>query len=56
MIEIDIDKRTIHLEVSDAELQDRLNAVVRPDHPAKGVLRAYRAGVETVNKGCVWLY
>lgn len=56
MIEIDIDRRTVHLELSDAEIQARLKTAVRPDHPAKGVLRAYRADVESVNKGCVWLY
>lgn len=56
MIEIDIDRRTVHLELSDEEIQARLKTAVRPDHPAKGVLGAYRAAVESVNKGCVWLY
>lgn len=56
MIEIDIDKRTIHLEVSDAEVARRLNECQRPHHPAKGMLGAYRATVESVDKGCVWLY
>ena len=56
MIEIDIDRRTVHLELSDEEIQARLKTAVRPNHPAKGVLRAYRAAVESVNKGCVWLY
>lgn len=56
MIEIDIDKRTIHLEVSDEEIARRLQAVKRPDHPAKGVLGAYRTMVESVDKGCTWIY
>lgn len=56
MIEIDIDARTIHLEVSDEELAARLKTVVRPDHPARGVLAAYRQGVKCVNHGCTWLY
>lgn len=56
MIEIDIDRHTVHLELSDAEIQVRLKTAARPDHPAKGVLGAYRAAVESVNKGCVWLY
>lgn len=56
MIEIDIDRRTIHLEVSDEEIARRLREVKRPDHPAKGVLAAYRAMVEGVNKGCTWMY
>lgn len=56
IIEIDIDRRTIHLEVSDGEIAQRLKKIKRPDHPAKGVLGAYRATVEGVDKGCVWLY
>ena len=56
MIEIDIDKRTIHLEVDDAEIARRLREVRRPDHPAKGVLGAYRAMVEGVDRGCTWMY
>ncbi|MBQ5754545.1 MAG: dihydroxy-acid dehydratase [Oscillospiraceae bacterium] len=56
MIEIDLDARTIHLEVSDEEIARRLASVQRPNHPAKGVLGAYRAMVEGVDKGCSWLY
>ena len=56
MIEIDIHNRTVHLEVSDEEIARRLTHVTRPDHPARGVLGAYRAGVESVARGCSWLY
>ena len=56
MIEIDIDKRSIHLEVSDEELSRRLKEAKRPEHPAPGVLGAYRSMVESVSKGCSWLY
>ncbi len=56
MIEIDIDKRSIHLEVSDEEIARRLKEVRRPDHPARGVLGAYRAMVEGVDRGCTWMY
>ncbi len=56
MIEIDLDRRTIHLEVSDEEIARRLQEIKRPDHPAPGVLAAYRAMVEGVDKGCTWLY
>ena len=56
MIEIDLDQRTIHLEVSDEEIARRLTEIRRPSHPAKGVLGAYRAMVEGVDKGCTWLY
>lgn len=56
MIEIDIDARTIHLEVSDEELATRLKTVVRPEHPARGVLAAYRQAVSDVGCGATWLY
>ena len=56
MIEIDIDKRTIHLELSDCEIEERLKTAKRPEHPAKGMLAAYRKMVEGVDKGCGWLY
>ena len=56
MIEIDIDKHTIHLEVSDEELAERLGHIKRPAHPAPGVLGAYRKAVDSVNEGCTWLY
>jgi len=56
MIEIDIDKRTIHLEVSDEEISRRLREVKRPDHVASGFLAAYRKMVGSVENGCTWLY
>lgn len=56
MIEIDIDARSIHLEVSDEELAARLRTVVRPEHPARGVLAAYRRAVRDVGCGATWLY
>lgn len=56
MIEIDIDKRTIHAEISDEEIVERMKSVKRPDHPARGVLGAYRSMVESADKGCTWIY
>lgn len=56
MIEIDIDKRTIHLELSDEEIAERMKHVKRPEHPAKGVLAAYRNMVESADKGCTWIF
>ena len=57
IIDIDIDRRTIHLEVSDEEIQKRLQTIKRPEtHPASGFLRAYRKMVTGVNTGCTWLY
>lgn len=56
MIEIDIDRHMIHLEVSDEIISARLQRVVNPKHPANGILGAYRKSVQNVNDGCVWLY
>ena len=57
MIEIDIDNHTIHLEVSQEELARRLATVTRPEnHPATGMMAAYRRGVGSVSTGCTWLY
>lgn len=56
MIEIDIDKHTINLEVSDEEIAKRLKEVQRTVHPANGVLNTYRKVVKSVNQGCAWLY
>ena len=50
------DNHTIHLEVSDEELAERLGHIKRPAHPAPGVLGAYRKAVDSVNEGCTWLY
>lgn len=57
IIEIDIDRHSIRLDVSDAELNERLARVRRPeDHPAAGFLHAYRNAAGSVNTGCAWLY
>ena len=57
MIEIDIDRHSIHLEASDEEIAERLKTVSRPkDHPARGFLGAYRRAVGSVNVGCTWMY
>ena len=56
IIEIDIDARTIHAELTDEEIAERMKTVKRPDHPAKGVLAAYRNMVESADKGCTWIF
>ena len=56
MIEIDLERRSIHLEVSEEEIARRLTLVRPPVRPAKGILGAYRAMVEGVDQGCSWLY
>ena len=56
IITIDIDAKSIHVDLSDEEIAARLKKIKRPDHPAPGVLRAYRAGVSGSETGALWLY
>ena len=55
IIEIDLERKLLRVELSDGELQARLAAVRRPDKPVSGVLRAYRAGVHGAETGALWL-
>ncbi len=56
MITIDIDAKSISVALSDEEIAERLKHVKRPDHPAPGVLSAYRRGVSGSDSGALWLY
>ena len=56
MIHIDIDAGTIHADIPDEEICARLQHVARPDHPAAGVMAAYRETVSASNDGATWLY
>lgn len=56
MITIDLDEKTINVALSDEEIAERLKHVVKPDHPAKGILQAYRNGVSSSDSGALWLY
>jgi dihydroxy-acid dehydratase len=56
MIEINLPEKSIRLLVSDKELKGRQQkSLKRPDHPASGVLAAYRKMVGGADKGAVWL-
>lgn len=56
-IEIYIPKDRLNLIVSEEELRRRREAgLTRPDHPASGMLAAYRQTVGSADKGAVWLY
>ena len=56
IIEIDVLKNSLHLHVGDKELQERQKqGAKRPDHPAPGMLSAYRSMVNGADKGAVWL-
>ena len=56
IIEIDIDNKSIHLEVSEEELLRRKEAWKRPERPLSGVMETYRRIVAGADKGAVWLY
>lgn len=56
MIEIDLEKKTLTLEVSDQELARRRQNWRRPDRPLSGVMAAYRETVSGADEGAVWLY
>ena len=56
MIEINVPENRLQLMISEEELSRRRQAgVVRPDHPAPGVLGAYRRTVSGADLGAVWL-
>lgn len=56
MIQIDLPQGRLQLLVGEEELQARMsNPPPRPDHPAHGVLAAYRDRVSGADTGAVWL-
>ena len=56
LITIDLDAKTIHVDLSDEEIARRLRQVKRPCHPAPGILAAYRREVSGADRGALWLY
>ncbi len=56
IITIDLNRHLLQLEVPDEELERRRAAFQRPDHPAPGILRAYRRAVSGAEEGAVWLF
>jgi dihydroxy-acid dehydratase len=56
LIEINVPENRIQLHIFDEELKMRQAAPPqRPDHPATGVLAAYRQMVKGAESGAVWL-
>ncbi|MGI5836186.1 MAG: dihydroxy-acid dehydratase [Chloroflexota bacterium] len=56
LIEIDVPSGRIELLVSEEELSRRMSRpLVRPDHPARGILAAYRERVSGAETGAVWI-
>lgn len=56
IIDINIDEKSITLEVLQEEIERRIKDAVRPKHEADGVLRGYRANVCGAEQGAVWMY
>jgi dihydroxy-acid dehydratase len=56
LIEIDIPGRRLDLKISQEQIEKRLaQKRKKPNHPAPGMLRAYRERVEGADEGAVWL-
>jgi len=56
LIEIDVPEGRLQLLVSDDELRHRReNGAKKPNHPAPGVLAAYRKTVGSADTGAIWL-
>jgi dihydroxy-acid dehydratase len=56
VIEIDLDKNILNLQVAQDERERRKKNFTRPKRPLKGVLAAYRAAVSGAEKGALWMY
>jgi dihydroxy-acid dehydratase len=56
LIEIDVNQNRIQLLISEEELKKRgQEELTRPNHPASGMLTAYRKTVTGAEKGAIWL-
>jgi L-arabonate dehydrase len=51
MIELDVEARRLHLDVSDEELERRRNAWVKPEAPARGYYKLYVEHVQQADQG-----
>ena len=56
IITIDLEQKLLQVELSDEELERRRQNIRRPDHPARGMLKAYRDGVGGAESGALWLF
>lgn len=56
IVTIDLNEKTLNVELSDEEIAQRLTKVCRPDHPAPGITKAFRSMVTGADEGTVWLY
>lgn len=56
MVTIDLNMKTLNVNLSGEEISERLKNVKRPDHPAAGMLATYREIVSGVDEGALWIY
>lgn len=56
IINIDLDKHLLEVEISPEEMERRKQLIKKPDHPAEGVMKKYRKNVEGSETGALWLY
>ncbi len=56
IIDIDLNRGTLTLEVSDEEIERRMKSWRRIEKPAPGMLEAYRQNVVSADQGALWLY
>ena len=56
IITIDIENKTLKVELSDEEIAARLKDAKKPDHLAPGILAAYRKMARGADTGALWLY
>ena len=56
IITIDLNNKTLNVELSDEEIAERLSRAAKPNHPANGFLETYREITSGADDGCLWLY
>lgn len=56
IITIDLEHHLLQVELSDAEIAERMKQVKKPNHKAEGILRRYREIVRGADEGASWLY
>lgn len=56
IININLNKHLLEVELSDEELLERKKQIKKPNHPAPGILRNYRSVVGGAEEGALWMY
>ena len=51
IIDIDLENRSLHVELSDEVIAERLKKVKKPYHPADKIMKQYRSGVGSASEG-----